>query len=214
MVDAVLPGVNAGAFYGALLRNPVPTVVRHADGRAVPLPIERYLGSSTNADAHVASVATGPVLDVGCGPGRLLDELRERGVWALGLDRSRSAVAHARRHGRRAIHGDVFGPVPAAGHWSTILLLDGNIGIGGDAAALLERLTELRRPGGTILAEVDPPGAASGSGAIRLECDRRASSWFAWASVGHDAVATIAAAAGLKLRRTLRADGRWFACLS
>ena len=78
-----------------------------------------------------------PVLDVGCGPGRLVGALNARGVPALGIDISARAVEQARGRGAMALRRAVEQPVPAEGRWGTVLLADGNIGIGGDPAALL-----------------------------------------------------------------------------
>ena len=44
----------------------------------------------------------------------------------------------------------MFEPLPGEGRWGTVLLLDGNVGIGGDPVALLERAAPpgpARRPG-------------------------------------------------------------------
>ncbi len=49
----------------------------------------------------------------------------------------------ARRHGVNVLERSIFDHVPGAGRWRTALLLDGNIGIGGDPVALLERLGDL-----------------------------------------------------------------------
>jgi SAM-dependent methyltransferase len=46
------------------------------------------------------------VLDVGCGEGRLVARLRDRGVDALGIDASPEAVATARAAGRNVVQGD------------------------------------------------------------------------------------------------------------
>ena len=62
----------------------------------------------------------------------------------------------ARCHG--ACCRSVFQPVPGEGGWDTVLLADGNIGIGGDPVALLTRCRELLAPAGRVLVELDPPG--------------------------------------------------------
>jgi len=64
-------------------------------------------------------------------------------------------VRLARAHGVRVIKGSIFGPVTAAGTWASALLLDGNVGIGGDPVALLGRVSALLRTGR------DPPMCAA-----------------------------------------------------
>lgn len=96
-----------------------------------------------------------PVLDVGCGPGRLVAALNARGVPALGIDVSRQAVEQTRRRGAMALRRAVEDPVPAEGRWGTVLLADGSIGIGGDPGALLRRCRLLVGPRGLVLVETD-----------------------------------------------------------
>lgn len=69
---------------------------------------------------------------------------------------------------------------PAKGGWGHVLLADGNIGIGGDPAALLRRTVSLLRPDGTVLVELAPAGDLW-CGEARLRGGRRdASPWFPW----------------------------------
>ena len=110
--------------------------------------------------------------------------------------------------------GSVFEHVPDAGSWGTALLLDGNIGIGGEPAALLARARELLAPGGAVLAELDPPGAWSGATRVRLEAPGVVSEWFPWAHVGVDTVAGgRRARPASRVDWTMRSGGRWFAAL-
>ena len=109
----------------------------------------------------------------------------------------------------------VFARVPAAGRWGTALLLDGNVGIGGHPAILLERVTELLRPGGRILVEVAPSGTgAAGAEQVRFEVDGIAGPWFEWAAVDLDALRPIAGGCGLAVQEHWVDDGRWFAWLA
>src|ERR1700734_2122405 len=131
-------------------------VLRTADGRALPLQVSRWCGPPDAADEELLRHCSGPVLDVGCGPGRLTVALTERGVPALGVDISRTAVARVRQAGAPALHRSVFDPLPGHGRWATVLLADGNIGIGGQPARLLHRCAELLAPSGRILIEAEP----------------------------------------------------------
>ena len=76
---------------------------RSAAARASP---SRSIGSparSTAGRRAPADRARGPVLDVGCGPGRHVHHLARRGVLAIGIDVSRDAVRLARRRGASVI---------------------------------------------------------------------------------------------------------------
>jgi SAM-dependent methyltransferase len=203
----------ARLLYDAALDGRVPLTARDADGRAWPLDVDRWLAPARGADLRLLNRARGPVLDVGCGPGRHVRALVAGGVAALGVDVSRTAVEVARAGGAPVHHGDVFGPVPAPGTWATALLLDGNVGIGGDPAALLRRVAALLTPHGSVLCELEAPGAGLSTAAVRLDDGRLVSDAFAWARVGAEAIAGVADGAGLRVVASWDDDGRWFAHL-
>jgi SAM-dependent methyltransferase len=204
----------ARALNGAAATSwPEGPVVRYEDGVLAPFPIERYVGSADELDLRVLDVVRGPVLDVGCGPGRHLRALTARGVPALGVDLSPMAVALARRGGASAIVADIFGEIPGAGTWRTALLLDGNIGIGGDPVRLLMRLSSLLDPDGVALVELEPPGSVRQAARARLELAGESSGWFPWARVAACEVAAIAAEAGMEVQREWLCGERWFARL-
>jgi len=201
----------------ALLADPL--VLRAEDGTALPLDPDRWHAEpSVDEEAFLATMAP-PVLDVGCGPGRLVLGLARRGAVALGVDPAPAAVALARNRGAAVLQRSVFDPLPGQGRWRTILLADGNIGIGGDPARLLRRCHDLLATDGTVVVEVEapPPGAISGwhHHRVRLERGHHYGPWFSWAVVGADAIAGLAAAAGLELLRLhpIATEGRWFAHL-
>ena len=189
--------------------------VRSESGERVALPIHRWLGPLGPVDARVLDRAAGPVLDVGCGPGRHVLALSRRGVLAVGVDIAPAAIGRARDRGAAVILGSIFDPVPSPERWRTALLLDGNIGIGGRPVALLRRLGELLSPRGEILCELDPPGTASRCELIALE-DREGarSRWFAWARVSVDEVGVICSRSRFTAIETWGDEGRWFARLA
>jgi SAM-dependent methyltransferase len=202
--------VPAGQLYGRMLSEPPrDAALRRADGTVVPLPLDQWLGPIDDADAALLERVEEPVIDIGCGPGRHVAALRD----AVGIDLSPEAVSLARERGAHAMLGSVFDHVPGTGSWRTALLLDGNVGIGGRPAVLLARAAELLAPGGTVVAELDPPGTGTSSTRVRLEAPGVTSDWFPWAHVGADAIAGVARAAGLRVDWTLHAGGRWFAGL-
>lgn len=184
--------------------------VRFTDGRAEPVDLARWLGAVDTADESVVEGVVGPVLDIGCGPGRHVLACARRGIEVLGVDISPAAVAEARRRGAPVIEGCVFSGVPRAGSWGSALLLDGNIGIGGDPALLLARTADLLVPGGQVVVEVGPPGSPTCRDRIRLEIAGAHSAWFPWARVSVDGIGELARAAGLSDRALWEVGGRWF----
>jgi len=183
-------------------------------GRGVRrLPVQHWVADATALEHTLLAQVDGPVLDLGCGPGRLVAALAERGIAALGVDASSAAVALARQRGAPVLERSVFDRLPGTGRWRTTILLDGNVGIGGDAAKLLRRSAELLDPGGSTLVEVDPPGHDTEVVEVRLEVGDHRSRWFPWAVVGADGLAEIAAAGGHSVAEVWSAGERWFARL-
>jgi SAM-dependent methyltransferase len=188
--------------------------IRYADGRDLPLAVARWCQALDDADRELLARCDDPVLDVGCGPGRLVAALCADGRRALGVDVAAAAVRLARDAGATVVRRSIFDPLPDEGRWRAVLLADGNIGIGGDPVTLLERCRDLLAPDGVILTELDPPGSTSSSVQVRLEAPHERSAWFTWAHVAADEVAVPASRAGLHVVDAWTTDDRWFACLS
>lgn len=188
-----------------------PACLRSVAGEVLDLPVERWLERPSSAECRVLDRVVGPTLDVGCGPGRHVLALMQSGIVTLGIDVSPPAVELARRRGVPALHRSVFDRIPGAGRWGTALLLDGNVGIGGDPVVLLCRVMSLLRPGGRLLVEVAPPGTTVPSQTVRFEICGQPGPWFRWAHVAADQLAEIASRSGMRERECWHDDGRWFA---
>ena len=176
--------------------------VRHDDGTLRQLPVRSWLGgqhADRTFDNAVLALCKGPTIDLGCGPGRLVARLVERGIPALGIDQSATAIGLARRSGAPALVRDVFEPLPGMGRWQTVLLADGNVGLGGDPWRVLRRAAELLKRGGRCIAEFDAVSTGVDAGWVRLESKRTIGPWFRWASVGIDCAAKLAEDVGLEL---------------
>lgn len=193
---------------------PGSVVLRADSGEALDLDLDRWHHGATAEERELLASIDGPVIDLGCGPGRLVLGLARRGVPALGVDSSPSAVALARRRGATVLERDVFGPLPCEGRWATALLFDGNVGIGGDPRRLLTRCRQLTGTQGQVVAEVQAPGTGWRRLTARFERNGFRSEPFPWAVVGADAVAGLALAAGFIVAALEPTpSGRWFARL-
>jgi SAM-dependent methyltransferase len=108
----------------------------------------------------LAQVEHGPVLDLGAGAGRAALYLQERGLSVTAVDASPAAAEVCRRRGVADIRlGDVLDP-PADKRWAAMLLLCGNLGLGGSwdgSRRLLTRLAKLAAPGAVLVGDSVTP---------------------------------------------------------
>ncbi|MEO3856314.1 methyltransferase domain-containing protein [Acrocarpospora sp. B8E8] len=187
--------------------------IEYVDGARVALETARWF-EPIDGDEELLSRCSSPTLDIGSGPGRLTAALTRRGIHALGIDITPRAVYLTRRAGGFALLRDVFDDVPGSGRWATALLADGNIGIGGNPETLLRRVRQLVRPGGTVVAELAPPGTRSRVDRVRLRRGGAAvGEWFGWATVSANDIRRVAQAGGFPEADCWAAHGRWLACL-
>ncbi|WP_327705496.1 class I SAM-dependent methyltransferase [Streptomyces decoyicus] len=198
---------GADPYADALRSGHGPLFLRRSDGWLLPLEVERWCAGADTADLSALRRCEGAVLDIGCGPGRLVAALAAQGRRVLGIDVSAAAVARTTATGGSALHRSVFDSLPHEGSWGTALLLDGNIGIGGDPCALLTRTAELVTRQGLLIVETTP---ADVDERVRVRVERghhphshprtgtrhTPGDPFPWARVGTPALLRHAATAG------------------
>jgi len=184
--------------------------LRLGTGQARTLAIDNWHAPATAVEHDACASLRGPVLDIGCGPGRMVVALAARGVPALGLDASPVAVATAAARGAAALCHSVYDRIPGEGRWRGVLLFDGNIGIGGDPVMLLSRIRDLLAADGAAVIELDAPGRMTCSTVAQLVRGDERTSWFPWAVVSADHMAELADRAGLRVVRIEQRADRWF----
>ncbi len=218
-----LPGVDARPYDGTWSADPYaralrtgrgPLFLRRSDGWLLPLELERWCAAADAADLEVLRRCEGAVLDVGCGPGRLVAALGARGRRVLGIDVSEAAVARTVALGGQALRRSVFESLPGEGRWGTALLIDGNVGIGGDPRALLDRMTQLLDSDGLLIAETVTGPDLDERVQVRVADARGAvGNPFPWARLGTPALLRHAARSGWASVDQWTAGGRSFVAL-
>jgi SAM-dependent methyltransferase len=218
---------TASAPYARAITDPSTRLVLHADtGESLVLDAARFSAPPDAVDKAVLDRCQGPTLDLGCGPGRLVAELAGRGVPALGVDVAPFALLLSRASGATALRRSVFDRLPGAGRWPHALLMDGNIGIGGDPGALLERLRTLIRPRiGELIVETEledvdvryrvrfgDPAAGGGNAGSDLGAGN--ADEFGWARIGAEALTALATPLGYAARHVWSSGGRRFVVLN
>lgn len=182
-------------------------MIEHEDGRTERLPVDQWRDGRPGDDA-LLDRCQGPTLDIGSGPGRLTVALAERGLPALGIDVTPYAVEMTRAAGGMALLRDVFDRIPGAGRWQTVLLADGNIGIGGDPPVLLRRVAALLDRTGRAIVEL---GDTTRTEWLRLRDGGQAGDWFRWAHLDVEAIGPCAGEAGLTVTTIWTEAARCFA---
>ena len=156
-------------------------------------------------ETKLLAQAKSPSLDVGCGAGRTLLWLDQRGIEATGIDLSFGAVEVSRSRGCRDVrHGDIMTSgvdLLPRDAFQTVFLFGNNVGIGGTmdgAAQLLQNIALVTRPGGQLfitgldVAQTDNPnhlqyhlanlskGKPRGEIVMRFEYSGKVGEWVPW----------------------------------
>jgi SAM-dependent methyltransferase len=208
---AAVFGAGPTAPYSAALRTGSDLVLHRDDDTKSVLPVTRWLQDPDLVDDAVLQDAVGPVLDVGCGPGRMLHAAARAGLTALGIDTEETATGIARREGRDAVTGNIFDALPEDRLFGTVLLLDGNIGIGGDPRALMARCGDLLAPDGILIVETHPDRRHNKSFLAYLtDVSGNRSNLFPWAEVGTLPLLRFAGSVGLRPVHRRTKQGRTF----
>jgi hypothetical protein len=151
----------------------------------------------------LSQVEVGPVLDLGCGAGRASLFLLERGLAVTAVDSSPGAVNVCRRRGVRDVRlGDVNDP-PADEPWAVVLLLCGNLGLGGTwegNRTLLRTLSKRTRPGALLIGD-SVTNTGRNEFQLRIHYRDLVTPWWGQCNVRADQVPALVAGTGWTIER-------------
>jgi SAM-dependent methyltransferase len=153
-------------------------------------------------------VDRGPVLDLGGGAGRAALYFQERGLQVTLVESSPGAVEVCRARGvRDARLGDLNDP-PDEKRWGAVLLLCGNLGLGGSwdgNRALLTRLAALTLPGAVLVGDSVNVSNPEGIG-LRIRYGDIVTPWWRQRNVASSEMPALVEGTGWDIERQLE-DG-------
>jgi SAM-dependent methyltransferase len=225
------------ALHDALEGRPATHVIERKDGyidvatmniSGYLLPPEQWPAKDQQALAEVR----GRALDVGCGGGRFLIPLQERGMDVVGIDVSPLSLEVCRQRGGRDVRemsvtdvDDRVGPI------DTILMMGNNFSLFGSprrARRLLRRFHRLTSPQGRIVAEALDPyrttdpfhlaihaanrrkGRLAGEIRVRVRYQGYCTSWIDLLLVSREEMAEIVTGTGWRIARVIESPGPTF----
>ena len=197
LLDRLLAGEGLRLDTPAAVEAALPEALRRAHLAFV----EQFRGGREETLArvgeHVSRLADhGPVLDLGCGRGELLEVLQRAGVEARGVDVDTAMVESCRRRGLEAVAGDALealaAQAPASLGAVTALHLFEHLPAG-TWARLIQAAAAALREGGVLLVECPNPEALRvGANLFWIDPTHRA-------PVHREAVAFVMRALGLEV---------------
>ena len=227
--------------YGALLLSSLKTsgqgmfeIAERADGFIAasnwpPRYFSDYSGWSKR-ERQAIQLAKGRVLDIGCGAGRFLLHLQQKGFEVIGIDSSKGAVKVCKLRGVKNVYlrsiDEIWKFKP--GRFDTVIMMGNNFGLFGGfkkAKRLLKHLHVITSAEGQIIAEaVDPyqtneklhlayqrrnraHGRMSGQLRIRIRHENVVGAWFDYLLVSQKEMKHILEGTSWRVKKIL-AEGK------
>jgi SAM-dependent methyltransferase len=153
-------------------------------------------------------IESGPVLDLGAGAGRAALYIQARGIEVTAVDSSPGAVEVCRLRGVREVCLADLNDAPQDRRWAAVLLLCGNLGLGGSWEGnrqLLRRLAQQSAPGALLVGDTVEPGGAA-EVRLRIRYRDMVTPWWRQRNMANAEIPALVDGTGWRLERHLE-DG-------
>jgi SAM-dependent methyltransferase len=191
-----------------------------SEGVEEPLDLAFYLSDRVRSvEAKALSHAVGRILDIGCGAGRVMAYLQALGHDVVGIDIDAKLVELCRKRGLTRVSVSSYEQLTDVGTFETLLLMDRNIGMGGNTEGLLklfELCHDLCCPQGLLIfdsVEVPPEYANPTPGVsekrLRYKYGASEGPEFGWIHINDMNAKRILADAGWTARQVYREGGEY-----
>lgn len=155
----------------------------------------------------LALVETGPVLDLGAGAGRVSLHLQSLGFEVTAVESSEGAAEVCRRRGVADVRVADLNEPPDGRWWGTVLLMCGNLGLGGSWEGnreLLRRLADVCAQGALLLGDSVNADVAGAIG-LRIRYGGIVTPWWRQRNVRATEIAPMVRGTGWSIERQLAA---------
>jgi SAM-dependent methyltransferase len=195
--------------------------------------VETYFQPASEWPEHerlALANAKGRVLDIGCGAGRVLLELEERGLEVVGIDVSPLALEVCRRRGAKNVKKVGIQDIndDELGEFDTIVMMGNNFGLLANPTntrRLLKRFHRMTSADAVIIAEVMDPyqttepfhlayhernrekGRMAGQLRIRIRYKGHRTSWYDYLFVSQDEMRSLVRESGWRVSRIVESGG-------
>ncbi|UCE26965.1 MAG: methyltransferase domain-containing protein [Candidatus Coatesbacteria bacterium] len=167
-----------------------------------PLDLEFYLTDRPEpCEAEMLEYVKGRIVDIGCGTGRIMKFLTQKGHDVTGFDIDAEVVVLCKEQGIPNVYEESYDNMEKFGKFDTLLLLNRTIGIGGNLSgvrALLKKCHTCCTDNGILIFdswEVEPEKATGPPGVLetklRYKYDDVYGEWFPWIHISSEAIENL-----------------------
>ncbi len=165
-------------------------------------------------EIELLKYAKGKILDVGCGAGRAMRYLLQKGLEVVGFDIDEILIDLCKEQGLQNVYHESYEKMEKFGTFGTIILLNRNLGIAGNLKGLkrlLDKCYECCNPGGLLIFDsleirLEEPDRTRGymEKKLRMKYNEIYGKWFPWIHIGGEVMEALIMKSGWKREEIIR----------